>query len=56
MVGFIYRIAMDIKDFGERLAHRRPSGKRSKLRWLAEPICRIGLALRDLISVCPIRY
>jgi len=53
MVGFIYRRAVAIKEFGERLAHIRVFGIRP-LYWLSGQIIRIGLALRDWISEYPI--
>lgn len=53
MVGFIYRRAIAIKDFGERLAHKKLFGKRI-LYWASGPVIRVGLALRDWISKYPV--
>jgi len=49
MIGFIYRRAIAIKEFGERLAHVKIFGIRPLLGTSAVIIC-IGLALRDLVS------
>jgi len=54
MVGFIYRRAIGIKEFGERLAHIKMLGIRP-LIWASSPAIALGLALRDWISKYPIR-
>ena len=46
MVGFIYRRAIAIKDFGERLAHIKVFNIRP-LFWASGPVIMLGLALRD---------
>ena len=53
MAGFIYRRAVAIKEFGERLAHIRVFGIRP-LYWLSGPVIRTGLALREWVSKYPI--
>jgi len=53
MVGFIYRRAFDIKEFGERLAHVKISGIRP-LIWASSIFIGLGLAMRDWISKYPI--
>jgi len=49
MIGFIYRRAIDIKEFGERLAHVKIFGIRLLLGASAVIIC-IGLTLRGWCS------
>jgi hypothetical protein len=53
MVGFIYRRAIALKEFGERLGHIQVFGIRP-LYWLSGLFIRLGLALRDWISKYPI--
>ena len=53
MIGWIYRRAVAVKEFGERLAHKRIFGIRP-LYWLSGPIICIGLVLRDWVSKYPI--
>lgn len=54
MVGFIFRLGLSVKNFGERLAHRRPNGKPSKLKWLARPVVLCGLAIQGSVRKCPV--
>jgi hypothetical protein len=54
MQGWIYRRAVGLKDFGERLSHIKIFGIR--IFWLpAGQIIRWGLALRDWVLKYPIR-
>ena len=53
MIGFIYRRAIAIKEFGERLAHIKMLGIRP-LIWASGPVIGLGLTLRDWISKYPI--
>jgi hypothetical protein len=53
MVGFIYRRAIAIKEFGERLAHVKVFGIRP-LAWTSGLFIGLGLAIRDWISKYPI--
>jgi len=53
MVGFIYRRAVGLKDFGERLGHKKIFGIRP-VYWASGPIICIGLSLRDWVSKYPI--
>jgi len=49
--GFIYRAGIAIKDFGERLGHKKIPVLR---RW-CERVIRLGLAIKDTVSNCPVR-
>jgi hypothetical protein len=51
--GFIYRTGMRIKDRGERIGHVRLFGFHF-LNWLAGPVIRLGLAIRDSVRNCPV--
>ena len=42
MKGFIYRLGVSLKDFGERAGHRR--------RFYAGAMIRTGLAIRDFAA------
>jgi len=53
MIGFIYRRAIAIKEFGERLAHIKILDIRP-LFWASGPVIGLGLKLRDWISKYPI--
>jgi hypothetical protein len=53
MVRFIYRRAVAIKEFGERLAHIKVVGIRP-LIWASCPLIGLGLAMRDWISKYPV--
>ena len=53
MVGFIYRRAIDLKDIGERMNHKRIFGIRI-FSLPASMLIRLGLALRDWIGKYPI--
>jgi len=52
MRGFIYRRAVGLKDFGERLAHIKMLGIRP-LVWASGPAIGLGLALRGWASKYP---
>jgi len=54
MIGFIYRRAIAIKEFGERLAHIKILDIRP-LFWASGFFITLGLALRDSVSKYPIR-
>jgi hypothetical protein len=45
MMGFIYRRAIGLKEFGERLAHIKAFGTRPFL-WASGPFIRLGISLR----------
>jgi hypothetical protein len=51
--GFIFRWGMRIKDFGERMAHKKIFGI-LVLRWCCDPVIVLGLAIRDSVMDCPI--
>jgi hypothetical protein len=53
MRGWIYRRAIGLKDFGERMAHIKIFGIRI-LWWPSGLLIRLGLALRDWVSKYPI--
>jgi hypothetical protein len=53
MIGFFYRRAIDLKDFGESLGHIRIFGIRP-FSWLSGSIICLGLMLRDWVSKHPI--
>ena len=53
MRGWIYRRAVGLKDFGERLAHIKVLGFR--VFWRPSGLLiRLGLALRDWVSKYPV--
>jgi len=54
MRGWIFRGAVAIKEFGERLAHIKVLGIRP-LYWTSGTVITLGLALRDIILKHPIR-
>jgi hypothetical protein len=45
MIGFIYRRAVGLKEFGERLAHIKAFGRRPFL-WASGTFIRLGASLR----------
>jgi hypothetical protein len=51
--GSIWRLGQQIKDQGERIGHLRLFGVHF-LNWLAGPVIRLGLSIRDSIRDCPI--
>jgi len=51
--GFIYRLGMRIKDFGERVGHVKVCGV-FILGWLSAPIARKGLSIEDSVLGSPI--
>jgi len=53
MKGWIYRRAVGIKEFGERLAHIKLIGIRP-MYWASGPLIMLGLAIRDWVSKYPI--
>jgi hypothetical protein len=53
MVGFIFRRGIDIKEFGECLAHVKVFGIRP-LIWASGLFIGLGLALCDWISKYPV--
>jgi len=53
MRGWIFRRAVSIKEFGERLAHIEVFGKRP-LFWASGIVITLGLALRDSVLNNPI--
>jgi hypothetical protein len=52
--GSIWRLGQWLKDRGERIGHVRLFGFHF-LNWLAGPVIRLGLAIRDSVRNCPIR-
>jgi hypothetical protein len=50
---FIYRWGVRIKDFGERMAHKRVLGI-PVLRWCSRPVIVLGLAIRDSVMNRPV--
>ena len=54
MIGFIYRRAVGLKDFGERLSHIKVFGIRV-FWWPSGLLIGLGLALRDRVFKYPIR-
>lgn len=54
MRGWIYRVAVAVKEFGERLAHIKVLGIRP-LSWASSIVITLGLALRDITLKYPIR-
>jgi hypothetical protein len=53
MYWFIFRLSVSIKGLGERMAHRRPGGKPGRLKWLAVPVIRLGLAMNGMARKLP---
>jgi len=53
MKGFIYRRAVGLKDFGERMAHIKILGIRV-FWWPSGLVIGLGLALRDRVLKYPI--
>jgi hypothetical protein len=51
--GFVYRWGVRIKDFGERMAHKKIFGIPA-LRWCCGPVIALGLALKDSAMNCPV--
>jgi hypothetical protein len=51
--GSIWRLGQRIKDFAERMGHVRIFGIHV-LNWLAGPVIRLGLAIRDSVRNTPI--
>jgi len=51
--GNVYRFGVAVKEFGERLAHKRILGI-PVLRWCCGTVIGLGLAIRDLVIDCPI--
>jgi len=51
--GAIYRMGQRIKDCGERIGHFRMFGIHF-LNWLAGPVIRLGLAIRNSVMQCPL--
>jgi len=46
--GSIYRLGQSLKDFGERLGHRKLTA------WFCRPVIKLGYLLRDSVKTCPI--
>ena len=46
--GKIFRAGVAIKEFGERLGHRKVTG------WFCRPVINLGLAIRGMVANCPI--
>jgi len=53
MRGFIYRRAVGLKEYGERLGHKKIFGIRI-LWWPSGLLIGLGLALRDWVMKYPI--
>jgi hypothetical protein len=51
--GFVYRWGQRIKDFGERMAHKRVLGI-PVLRWCCRPVIDLGLTIKDSVMNCPV--
>ncbi|MDR0708442.1 MAG: hypothetical protein LBF77_00055 [Spirochaetaceae bacterium] len=51
--GFVYRLGVRIKDFGERMACTKIFGIPA-LRWCCRPVINLGLAVRDFIMDRPV--
>jgi hypothetical protein len=51
--GDIYRLGQWLKDQGERMAHIRVFGIHI-FAWIAGPVIRFGVALKDSVRNCPI--
>ena len=47
--GFVYRLGVSVKDFGESLGHVKMFG------WLAAPVIRCGLTIKDSVIGRPVR-
>jgi hypothetical protein len=51
--GFVYRWGVRIKDFGERMAHKRLLGF-PVLRWCGHPVIALGLAIKNSAMNSPV--
>jgi hypothetical protein len=51
--GPIFRFGQDMKDFGERMGHKKILGI-PVLRWCCRPVIILGLAIRDSVMDCPV--
>ena len=50
--GTIYRGGLRIKEFGERMAHKKVLGI-PVLRWCCGPVIGLGLVIKDSVMKCP---
>jgi hypothetical protein len=50
--GFIYRFGVAVKEFGERMAHKKVPGI-PVLRWCCDRVIRWGLTIKDSVMDCP---
>jgi len=51
--GDIYRFGVAVKEFGERMAHKKVLGI-PVLRWCCGPVIGLGLAIRNSVRNSPI--
>jgi len=50
--GNVYRFGVAVKEFGERMAHKKIIGI-PVLRWCCGPVIGLGLAIKDSVMDCP---
>jgi len=51
--GSIYRFGIAVKEFGERMAHKKVLNI-PILRWCCAPVIGLGLVIKDSVRSCPI--